>query len=434
VTLDTRVAMTSGGPQRGQTTIEARGEFADALRAFIAEAEAKGKDVELANLARLRGFLGTFALDAPPWTERREPVRVTTKWEAEQPSNLVQTGWRAPPAFSPIIAHPNLFFGGLEPHKRVYPAVCRAGRIVHTLDVALPEGVAPGPLPPAIEQRAPQFSFREQWWAEGNHLRVRTEISSSTTRMVCAPDHINAVRTAYGAIEQRTNPVLTFASRPINSPAQPQRPAAEQPKPNASVVQPNKSAPPPPAQLKVGTSNYNPNPNPNCEPGGNQLQCLQGSAQSPPPGPPASAPHANEVHTIPITPNKGQTTASGPNQSGGKPSNPAQTVELTRAVPIDHKLQIDFLYALNPDCSLIGLATVRVIGQPQNGNIAVENDTGFTNFPPNNQRYECNKRKSEGVSVVYEPHPGFVGTDSITLDIIYPRGLETKRHYSIEVK
>ncbi len=62
VTLDSRVTMTRQGPQRGETTIEARGEFADALRAFVAEAEVKGKDLQLANLARLRGFLGTFAV------------------------------------------------------------------------------------------------------------------------------------------------------------------------------------------------------------------------------------------------------------------------------------------------------------------------------------------------------------------------------------
>jgi transglutaminase-like putative cysteine protease len=433
VTLDSRVTMTRQGPQRGETTIEARGEFADVLRAFVAEAEAKGKDLELANLARLRGFLGTFALDAPPWTERREPFRVTAKWEAQQAFDPVPAGWRVPPAFSPMVPHPNLFFGGLEPHQRVYPAVCRAGRIVHTLDVALPEGIVPGPLPAAIEQHAPQFSFQERWWVESNHLRVRTEISSSVTGMVCAQDQINAVRTAYGTIEQRTNPVLTFASRPINSPAQAQGPAARQPNPDASVVEPSQPAPSPPGELRVGTSNYNPNLNPNCRSGGDQLKCLQGvsglrssTGQLPPSG---------TVHTIPITPNKVNPTASNePKQSGGTPSNPVQTFELTRAVPIDHKIEIDFIYALNPDCSLIGLPTARVIGQPSNGNVAVENGTGFANFPPENQRYECNKRKSDGVSIVYVPHPGFTGADSITLDIIFPRGLEMKRHYLIEVK
>jgi hypothetical protein len=139
-----------------------------------------------------------------------------------------------------------------------------------------------------------------------------------------------------------------------------------------------------PGQLTVGTSNYNPGTNPNCRPGGDQLQCLQGvsglrsSGQSPPPNVLPSTQSAHVIHTVPIRPDQTRTTGNKPEpkQSSAKPSNPVQTVELTRAVPIDHKLRIDFVYAINPDCSSIGLASVRVIGQPDHGNIAVENGTG----------------------------------------------------------
>jgi hypothetical protein len=72
--------------------------------------------------------------------------------------------------------------------------------------------------------------------------------------------------------------------------------------------------------------------------------------------------------------------------------------------------------------------------KPRNGKLAVEKDAGFSNYPANDQRYECNKRKSDGVAVVYEPNPGFTGADSVTVHIITPRGTEVKRHYSIEVK
>jgi hypothetical protein len=433
VRLDTRIAMTRAGAQLGETTIEARGEFADALRAFLAAAESKGKEVELANLARLRGFLGTFGLDAPPWTETREPVRVTTKWEMQLPFNLVQAGWRAPPPFSPMAPHPNLFFGGIEPHARVYPATCRGGSIVHNLDVAMPEGVVPGPLPSAIEQRGPQFSFSERWSADGNHLRVRTEIISTVKGRVCAPDQINAVRAAYAAIEQKTNPVLTFPS-----PGQaPQSPVA-QAGPTASAAQPSKPPPPPAAQPKIGTTNYTANPNPNCEPGENQLYCLQRYWGSRHPGQPSglagSPSDANQVHTVPTGPNKTAESKPEPKPSGGNPTNAAQTIQLTRAVPIERDVRLDFIYALNPDCSSVGLPSVRVVEQPQNGKVTVENGTGFSNFPPENQRYECNKRKSEGIAVVYRPNPGFAGADSVTIDIIFPTGFESKRHFSLDVK
>jgi hypothetical protein len=396
VMLNTRMTVTRES-HRGETTIEARGEFADSLRAFLVQAETKGKDVELANLAKFRGLLGTFALDAPPWTEKREPVRVTTKWETQQPLNLVQAGWHAPPAFSPMVPHPNLFFGGLEPHNRVCPAVCRAGRIMHILDVALPEGMVPGQLPQLIEQRTPQFSFRQHWAADGNHLRVRTEISSLVKSMVCTAEEINAVRTAYGAIEHRTNPLLTMG--------------------------------PPIWQIKPGASNNNTFSNPNCRPGGDPVKCMQGlglrtfTAQPPPAG-------------TSTTPNNSQPTDRKPesNQTSGKSSSAVKPIELSRVVPTDQKRQIDFLSSINPDCSPVGSIVVRVTEQPHDGKVLVENGTGFTNYPFENQRYECNKRKSEGVLIFYEPHPAFAGADSIMLDVIFPSGAEMKRHYSIDVK
>jgi hypothetical protein len=53
---------------------------------------------------------------------------------------------------------------------------------------------------------------------------------------------------------------------------------------------------------------------------------------------------------------------------------------------------------------------------PKHGKIAIENDTGFMNFREGNPRAECNKRRSDGVAVIYEPEPGYTGTDSISLE------------------
>ena len=111
-----------------------------------------------------------------------------------------------------------------------------------------------------------------------------------------------------------------------------------------------------------------------------------------------------------------------------------QTLELSRAVASDQKLRLEFLYSLNADCTSMGFATVRIVEQPKHGRITVENGTGFTNFPQNNQRYECNKSRSDGVIVIYEPDSGFAGTNSVNIDVIFSSGTSGKRHYSIEVK
>jgi hypothetical protein len=135
---------------------------------------------------------------------------------------------------------------------------------------------------------------------------------------------------------------------------------------------------------------------------------------------------ASEMNTVRINVNSTYSFRS--------PQAAQHTRELTRVVASDQKLRLDFLYALNPDCTSMGFATVRIIEQPHHGRITVENGTGFTNFPQNNLRYECNKSRADGVIVIYEPDPGFTGTDSVTIDGIFPTGTSGKRHYSIEVK
>ncbi len=123
----------------------------------------------------------------------------------------------------------------------------------------------------------------------------------------------------------------------------------------------------------------------------------------------------------------------GQNPAASLPQ-PGQPVELVRAVAADQKLRLDFLYSINPDCSSIGFSTVRIIEPPKNGRLTVENGSGFTNFPQGNLRYDCNKRRSDGVVLQYEPNPGFVGTDSLTVDVVFPSGSLSQRHYSIAVK
>lgn len=208
--LKTRIVMTADGLRQGQTAVEGRGEFTDILRGFAAQAEAKGKDIVLRALAKQRGLVGEFGLEAPPWTTSGEPYRITTRWDTKGASDLVQAGWRPTLGFSPIVVFPDLFFGALDRSKRVYPAGCRAGRAVHTVDVTLPDGVTVDPLPAAIETNAADLSYSAEWSADGQQLHIRTEIISSAPTRVCAPQQIDAVRAAYRAIEDRANPLLHF--------------------------------------------------------------------------------------------------------------------------------------------------------------------------------------------------------------------------------
>ena len=113
---------------------------------------------------------------------------------------------------------------------------------------------------------------------------------------------------------------------------------------------------------------------------------------------------------------------------------PPTTVEIKRYVVADHTVRLDFLADINPDCTSVGYSTIYIVQQPQHGQIVVENSTGFTNFAATNVRAECNKRRSDGVVVTYEPEPGYTGMDSASAEVIFPSGFLSKRHYMIEVK
>ena len=116
------------------------------------------------------------------------------------------------------------------------------------------------------------------------------------------------------------------------------------------------------------------------------------------------------------------------------PAAQPQIVEQARTVAAGHTVQLDFLYSINPDCTSVGFATVRVTEQPKHGKITVENGTGFTIFPQNNPRSECNKTRSDGVIVAYEPEDGYSGQDSINLEVIFASGSLSKRHYAVDVR
>jgi hypothetical protein len=82
----------------------------------------------------------------------------------------------------------------------------------------------------------------------------------------------------------------------------------------------------------------------------------------------------------------------------------------------------------------MGTTSVRILVQPQHGRLMVQKGRGFTSFEKDNQRYDCNRRKSDGTFVFYQPERGYAGKDLITLDIIFPTGQASQRRYAIDVR
>jgi hypothetical protein len=109
------------------------------------------------------------------------------------------------------------------------------------------------------------------------------------------------------------------------------------------------------------------------------------------------------------------------------------TLELKRTAAVDQPLNVDFLSALNADCSPVGVAGVRTVEEPKHGRLTIEKGSGFLYFALDNPRHACNRQRIEGMHVRYQPEPGYLGPDAVTVDVLYGDGTSRKRHYAITV-
>lgn len=112
---------------------------------------------------------------------------------------------------------------------------------------------------------------------------------------------------------------------------------------------------------------------------------------------------------------------------------PAAADEI-RSVPSGINRQIDFLASINPDCSSIGVATVRLIEGPSHGVVTTDKGRDFKPFAAPNPRHACNGRRLNGLKVFYQSEQGFFGVDRVRLLVVAASGTEREADYEIRVR
>ena len=110
-----------------------------------------------------------------------------------------------------------------------------------------------------------------------------------------------------------------------------------------------------------------------------------------------------------------------------------QRLQFARTVPSETNQRMEFLTALNPDCSSSGDINVRVIKQPEHGKLETTPTSHFPLFSKQSNRYKCNQHKVKGVLVNYKPEK-YVGEDAFDILIMYPGGFAREVHYEISVR
>lgn len=112
----------------------------------------------------------------------------------------------------------------------------------------------------------------------------------------------------------------------------------------------------------------------------------------------------------------------------------ARAADIARTVPSGKNQRIDFLASVNPDCSPIGIPTVRLVEGPQNGVVTTDRAKDFLPFPKTNIRSRCNGRRVAGLKLFYQSTSEFFGVDRVRLLVISASGGEREATYVIQVK
>jgi hypothetical protein len=106
---------------------------------------------------------------------------------------------------------------------------------------------------------------------------------------------------------------------------------------------------------------------------------------------------------------------------------------ISKTVATGRPLKLGFFSSVNPDCSSRGRPTIRLTRAPEHGRVTVTQTMDFPNFPASNVRFVCNKSRVAGTAINYVSDRGFVGTDNVQAETIFPDGNSTQRSYTIKV-
>jgi hypothetical protein len=116
------------------------------------------------------------------------------------------------------------------------------------------------------------------------------------------------------------------------------------------------------------------------------------------------------------------------------PAAPAATGPAHKTAFAGEPLTIGTWFSLHPDCTLAGYDELIVARSPGHGSLAIAHGEGYPAYASTNQRYDCNKQLHPGVTVVYTPAAGYVGTDAFALRWVGPSGDDGWRDYAITIE
>ena len=109
-------------------------------------------------------------------------------------------------------------------------------------------------------------------------------------------------------------------------------------------------------------------------------------------------------------------------------------MEFVRFAFAGTKMNLQYLYAVDLDCSTVEGWSFEITKQPEHGTAEIVSQSFFPMFPKDNPRYRCNEHKIEGQLLTYKANAGYKGPDSLTYLQIGPSGLAWEKTYHFNVR
>lgn len=109
-------------------------------------------------------------------------------------------------------------------------------------------------------------------------------------------------------------------------------------------------------------------------------------------------------------------------------------MEFVRYAFAGQKMKLQYLYALDIDCSNFDGYAFEITKQPEHGTAEIVPQTFFPMYTKDNPRFRCNEHKIDGQILTYTPAAGYKGPDSLTYIQIGPSGLAWEKTYHFNVR
>jgi hypothetical protein len=124
-------------------------------------------------------------------------------------------------------------------------------------------------------------------------------------------------------------------------------------------------------------------------------------------------------------------------------SEPAKKAKITvdpqeqrynRSVFSGNEIRFAAMHNVNADCSGGPIPQVRLRTEPAHGTVRVEEFSHIVNRAAGDARVYCNGKQVGALGLFYKSAEGFVGEDTITVEVDFKTGTVRRYRYTIEVR